>query len=105
MSYAQVLAATGQRPLSQILECRQLELFGRVARQPADSPMKAAAFGPVGLLPATDRYVRKVGRPRADRTTQVQRLAVNVAGGLHRLEAALQTEASWKACIDNHYRQ
>jgi len=102
VSNVAVLATTGQTELTKTLERRQLLLYGRVARQTDDHPMRAATFTPGSLQPAVDRYVRKVGRPRSDWTTQVGNLALQVAGGQQRLQETLFDAGSWREVVDNH---
>ena len=95
-----VLETTEKWPLTHMLEKQQLILFGRVARQPQDSVVRSSAFCPGTLRPATDRYVRKVGRPRLDWTTEVNKLASRVAGGWHLLEEAVRDPQAWKSAVE-----
>ena len=53
----------------------------------------------------TDRYVRKVGRPRAEWASEVHRLAVMVAGGADNLESVLTQEDSWKGTVEAYFHR
>ena len=63
VSNAAVLMRAHEHPLSSYLRYQQLLLFGRVARALAGDALRRATFHH-GLEPATNRYVRRVGRPR-----------------------------------------
>ena len=100
VSNAKVLDVTGQRPLTVLLQKQQLLLYGRVARRSDEDIMRASTFCPGTLRPATDMYIRKVGRPRLAWTSEVGKLAIQAAGGLHRLE---ETNQGW-ARLEEHCR-
>ena len=91
-----VLETTGQRPLTVLLRKQQLLLYGRVARQSNDHPMRAATFAPGTLRPAVDVYIRKVGRPRMAWATEVGKLALQAAGGLRRLDETIANKVAWR---------
>ena len=97
--------ATGQRRLTSVLEERQVLLYGRVARQDAAHPMRIATFAPGGVAPAVDRYVRKVGRPRSNWTTEVGKIALSIAGSLQQLDTLLFDDRAWRFAVDTYYRQ
>ena len=90
---AQVEAAS-----TQLLK-RQLLLLGRVARSPEDSPMRVASFIPQTLEPATNRYVRRVGRPRMEWVPQVLREAARLTGGMTEFEQKVQEQSVWKDVV------
>ena len=100
ISNARVLATTGQAPLTRTLEKQQLLLFGRVARQSDGHLMRDVTFCPGALRPATDRYVRKVGRPRLDWATEVGKLALAAAGGLQQLDSAIGDPSAWSGLVE-----
>ena len=99
VSNVQVLQRTGQQRLSTELVRQQLLLYGKVARLRGDDLMREVALCPGSLRPATDRYVRKVGRPRLDWTTEVGKLALEAAGNMASLEASIAVESSWKNLV------
>ena len=100
VSNAKVLQVTGQGQLTKTLEKRQLLLYGRVARQTDSSPMREVTFSPGTLQPAVDRFVRKVGRPRSNWTTEVGKLALKAAGGLRQLQDTLFEPNAWMNVVD-----
>ena len=61
------------RPLTDQLLKQQLNLLRRVALSPADSPMRANTFAEGSLIPQIGCYVRRVGRPRQEWTSQLLR--------------------------------
>ena len=100
VSNKRVLEITGQRPLTALLQKQQLLLYGRVARQTDDNPMRAATFGPGSLTPAVGIFVRKVGRPRMAWATEVGKLALQAAGGLRRLDETIANEVAWRVVVE-----
>jgi len=103
VSNAKLLETTKQLPLTRSLEKQQLLLYGKVARQKEGSLMRECAFCPGSLRPATDRYVRKVGRPRLDWTTEMYKMATQAAGAGRRLEDVVQDAGAWKSCVQAFY--
>ena len=63
VSNAEVLSRTGHTPASKALLYRQLQMFGKILRSQSPSPLRDSAFIPGTMIPTTDRYVRRVGRP------------------------------------------
>ena len=100
VSNARVLQITSQRPLTVLLQRQQLLLYGKVARQSDDNPMRAATFGPGSLRSAADMFVRKVGRPRLAWATEVGKLALQAAGGLQRLDDSIMVASAWKNVVE-----
>jgi hypothetical protein len=100
VSNASVLQTVGEKPLSRQLERQQLQLFGRVARQDDEGLMRQATFCPGSLQPATERYVRKQGRPRLEWTSAVYKLALQAAGGMQQLQDHIGNERSWRNVVD-----
>ena len=100
VSNASVLQRTGQKILTSELERQQLLLYGRVARMHDETLMRRETFCPGSLRPATDRFVRKVGRPRLDWTTEVGKLAAQAAGS-NNLEISVANEDQWKEIVGN----
>ena len=66
VSNMDVLQRAGMKAASRMLEEQQLLQFGKVLRAQQTSPLHAAAMVPGTLQPATERFVRKVGRPRKE---------------------------------------
>ena len=101
VSNADVLTLIGQKCLTQTLHKQQLLLFAKVATAPADSILRSVTFCDGSLRPATDRYVRKIGRPRLDWATEIGKLALRLAGSAAALEILLKTPAEWKRLVDS----
>ena len=96
-----VLEATGTTPLSRTLMRQKLLIFGKVVRAPASSVLRDSAFCPGQLRPATDRYVRKVGRPRREWVTEVSKVAEQVAGAHGRLADVVCCRVTWERLVDS----
>jgi len=71
ISNTEVLRRANSTPLSQQLLYRQLIIMGKVARSAAGSPLRQDTFVGNSLRPQVGRYIRKVGRPRQEWTTEV----------------------------------
>ena len=105
VSNLRVLEASGQKPLTRSLEKQQLLLYGRVARQSDGTLMRDATFCPGSFRPATERFVRKVGRPRMDWASEVGKLAVQAAGGLQQLKDRIEQESVWRTVVETFYNR
>ena len=62
--------------------------------------MRDATFCPGSLRPAVDRFVREVGRPRLDWTSEVGKPALQAAGGLRHLDTATEDASRWVAVVE-----
>ena len=91
-----VRSQAGWKTASKLLLERQLIFLGKVLRTSSDSVLRKVCFIPDTLQPSTSRYVRRVGRPRKEWMSSVLPEAYRVAGGGHRLQAAVQDELQWK---------
>ena len=70
-SNARVFARAAVVPFTQKLLQRQLVLLGKAAHSNADHPLRRDTFGRDGCIPLVGRFVRRIGRPRQDWTSQV----------------------------------
>ena len=68
-----VLERAGAKPFSQQVLKQQLHLLRKAALTEAGHPMRKDTFADSSLIPQIGRYVRRVGRPRQDWTTQLLR--------------------------------
>ena len=72
----------GVKPLTDQIALRQIMLLGRVGRAPADGALRRNTFAGDSASPQIGRYVRRVGRPRHDWTSQtMQRARVQFTTG------------------------
>jgi len=97
-----VLQEAGHRQFTQQLLKQQLLLFGRIARSPDSDMLRELTFIPGTLQPATERFVRKVGRPRSERASCLAKVAHTIVGANGNLSAAVQAAAGWRQHV-HHY--
>ena len=71
-----VLAKAQQIPYTRQLLLQQLLLYGKVARAPDDDVLRRLTFVARTLEPATNAFVRKVGRPRHEWASLLKREAL-----------------------------
>ena len=81
-----VLAKASYRRATDLLLKRRLQFFGKILRSPEGHPLRTAAFIPGTNSPATERYVRRVGRPAKEWVREVSLETASLFGSL---EAAL----------------
>ena len=62
ISNATVLARACYTPATDLLLKRRLQQLGKALRAPVGHPLRTAAFIPNTLVPATERFVKRVGR-------------------------------------------
>ena len=94
-----VRAQADWKPASKMLRLEQLVYLGKVLRSDPAGPLKQVSFVPDTLLPATDRCVRRVGRPRKEWLKSVMPDADHVAGGHSKLKAAVASPNGWKQLV------
>ena len=85
VSNAAVREKAGWASASQQLLQQQMVLLGKVMRTQPGSTLQAACFIPGTLQPVTERFARKVGRPRKEWVTHVLPSALHVARGQQQL--------------------
>ena len=102
VSNQSVLETTNQKPLTHHLARQQLLLYGKAARALDGGLMRESTFSPKTLLPATDRFVRKRGRPRLEWVSEVSKLAGRLTRDYSELKQAIATETNWKALVDGY---
>ena len=94
-----VLQRAGHTRASTLLLRRQLTLLRKILRAPSASPLKFASLIGSTLVPATSRYVRRVGHPRREWIPTVLAEGLRVARSSQRLEQVVQTPGQWKSLI------
>ena len=77
-------------------------MLGKVARSPADSLLRRCVFIDDSLIPEVGRYVRRVGRPRLDWTTEVLKAGAIKFGSTTQFEKLLRNRGpdaaeAWKS--------
>ena len=97
-----VLQKAGHREFTQQLLKQQLLLFGRIARSPDSDMLRELTFISGTLQPATERFVRKVGRPRFEWASCLAKVARTIVGANGNLCAAVQDAAGWRQHV-HHY--
>ena len=102
VSNLKILEQACQRPYSKQLLCQQLLLYGKVARAADTEITRAATFCPGSLRPATDRYVRKRGRPRNEWATMLHQEALKMTGGRSQLDQAIHSALQWDESVRKH---
>ena len=100
ISNATVLREAGHLPATTLLLRKHLLLLGKVMRAPEGHPLKTASFIPGTLRPATDRFVRRVGRPRVEWVNQVKDKALAISGSHEELQRLAADPEGWKKLID-----
>ena len=97
VSNVEVRRQAGVPPISASLLDRQLLLLGRILSAEQSSPLHSVSFIPGTWEPATNMYVRRVGRPRKEWVPAVLGEARARIGNDACLADALQSKAVWKA--------
>ena len=97
-----VLQMAGHKQFTQQLLREQLLLFGRIARSPDSDMLRELTFIPSTLQPATERFVRKVGRPRLEWASCVAKVAHTIVGANGNLFAAVQDAAGWRQRVHDY---
>ena len=101
ISNARVLAEAGKQRATTMHDQRRLALLGKVLRLPEGHPMKLASFIPGTMRPATERYVRRVGRPNKEWVPEVLDIARHCFGSDDYILQAAQCPKAWRALVCN----
>ena len=99
ISNAAVLQKASQRAVTTMLLEQQLLIFGKIARMPSGTAMRDCTFCPGNFRPVVERYVRRVGRPRLDWTTELQKISFQIAGPTQSVEALLFEPSLWRSNV------
>ena len=97
-----VLQWAKQTQFSSHLLKQQLLLYGRVARAPDNDVLRRMTFMPGTLQPVTERFFRKLGRPRHEWASQLTKEALSFAGTYASLEAMLSDECRWYQAVQRY---
>ena len=107
VSNAAVLQKAGHPLATDLLAKRQLHLFGKVLRSNSCSPLKKVSFIPGTTTAATDRFVRRVGRPRKEWVREVRALACKHFGCMDSTEnvKVVANPKAWKRAVNDALAQ
>jgi hypothetical protein len=99
ISNATVIERANYRTATCLLLKRRLQLFGKVLRAPSGHPLRDACFIPHTLIPATDRYVRRVGRPCKEWIKETIAEASIRFGSMQQVVALAACKTTWNAAL------
>ena len=100
-----VMSKAGHVAASALLLERQLQLFGKVLRAPSEHPLRLASFIRGTTHPATEQYVRRVGRPTQEYVMHLSQQAATIFGCLHAATAASQNKQNWNCAVRQAIRR
>ena len=100
VSNARVLATAQQKPLTHMIAKQQLLLYGKAARAPTESVLRDSCLCPNSLRSATDRYARRVGRPRKEWVPEAHKLAIQLFGSSRAVDDIIYSEAMWRQHVE-----
>ena len=99
VSNTEVLRLTAQRPAAAPMLKQQMLLLGKILRTPSEHPLRRACFSAGSLQPATDHYVRRVGRPCREWVKEALADAVRLFGSVERVKQAAEDTPVWTATL------
>ena len=99
VSNAEVLRRAHYRAATDLLLQRQVLLFGKVLRCPRDHVMHQTALIPGTMQPATDRFIRRVGRPRREWISEIRKQAFEVLGGHREVARLVYDPVVWRRSV------
>ena len=101
VSNNEVLRLSGHTLATGLFLKRQLLMLGRVLRSPEGHPLRAASLAPGHILrPATEQYVRRVGRPCKEWIPFVFGEATRICGSLALVQALATDVQKWRAYVN-----
>ena len=108
ISNATVYEKAGMKPFSQQMLKHQMQLLRKLAIESDDHPLRVDTFEGATLNPQIGRYVRRIGRPRQDWTTQLLREG-RVRVGAQRFDCLISdrshgADMRWKAEMEKCFK-
>ena len=103
VSNVEVLEKAGHRQLTTTLRKRRLQLFGRVLRSPEGHLLRVVSLIPRTLEPATNRYVRRVGRPCREWVPEAIRDCRSIFGSMQNAQVLAIDKQIWNAELYKHF--
>ena len=94
-----VLSKAGHIAASRLLLERQLQQFGKVLRAKPEHPLRLSSFIQGTTHPATEQYVRRVGRPAGEYVPYLSQIASQIFGNLDAATAAAQFKKRWNYTV------
>lgn len=94
-----VIQKSDQKLFTTQLLKQQLLLYGRVARAPDTDLLRQLTFCPGSLRPATDRYVRKIGRPRNEWAPMLEKEVAKMLPNIVDRMNCMKNPIEWKHCV------
>ena len=99
VSNASVLARAGYPSATELLKKRRLQLFGKILRAPEGHPLRVASFIPGTNIPATERFVRRVGRPSKEWIRETILDVISLFGSLHSAVPLAASKDMWNDAL------
>ena len=99
VSNAIVLARAAYPIAADLLKKRRLQMFGKILRSPEGHPLRVASFIPGTTIPATERFVRRVGRPSKEWIRETTRDVVLLFGSLHAAGPVAASKHTWNDAL------
>ena len=87
------------RPAPEIILQPQMLLFGKALRAASDHPLNQSTFIKGTTEPATNRYVRRVGRPRREWVPGIRSRCYQMIGGDQELSRLVQDPFIWQQTV------
>ena len=105
-----VFEQAGVAPISEQVLHRQLVMLGKAARAPHGDPVRRDVFVNDSVLPCVGQFVRRVGRPRQEWTTEVLKAGSKVFGSSQRFDSFLRdrsqgAELKWRQELKSLFQQ
>ena len=94
-----VLPKASYRCATRLLLKRRLQLFGKILRSPEGHPLRTAAFIPGTNTPATERFVRRVGRPAKEWVREAFCETASLFGSLEAALPQAMLKETWNAAL------
>jgi len=99
VSNAIVLARASYPLATSLLQKRRLQLLGKILRCDGTHPLRASVFVPHTTIPATDSFIRRVGRPSKEWVKEVCEEAAVLFGSLEAAMTKTLEKDLWNAAL------
>ena len=99
VSNAAVRETTGCEPITATLRFRRFQMLGEIFRSPPEHPLNTACFIPGTSAAATDRYVRRVGRPAKEWVKEMLHEAITLFGSMDMVTELAKDKRIWNSTM------